>query len=323
MKKFAYILPIFLVVTFWPEQAHAAGFLSIVMEFIVGLFAKSPLEQLSDNIVELAQLINNSTSEMMRFGDMLMCSGLHGSAADTNIAGIVSIKTIGLKIYTSGAILYTIGLLIMLMTSFYLFDAAFNLSLAVILLPLVLALWPFGWTRDKLQKIINSIVYYVGIFIFLPLGVLMAKELAFTIVESTFKNSTDFSFMEAYEADQSDLIVENLGVFCMPFLKVLLFYVVAIRIIPLMAVDFCQYFFGQALTGSPMMDRITEMSKHLMKQGKKAGKFGKDVAKHQVGSSIKNKGNKMTNPSNNVFTRALGRVMAQYGRNMGRTRRGR
>ncbi len=323
MKKILYILPLFLIVTLMPKQAHAAGFLSIVVDFIAGLFSNSPLEELSNNIIKLAELINQSTSEMMRFGDMLMCSGLHGSAADIDIVGVISLKLIAPSIYLSGALLYIIGFLIMLMTSFYLFDAAFNLSISVILLPLALALWPFGWTRDKLKIVINSILYYTGVFIFLPLGVLMAKELAFSVVEMAFKSSAGFDFQTAYEADQSDLIEENLGIFCMPFLKVLLFYVVALRIIPLMATEFCKYFFGNALVGSPMMDRITQAAKHLMRQGKKAGKLGKDISKHQMGKKIEGKGNDMSNPSNNIFSRAFGRVLSQYGKNMARTRRGR
>lgn len=314
MKKFIYMLPLFLVITLMPEQAHAAGFLSVVVDFIAGLFSNSPLEELCDNIMKLAELINKSTSEMMRFGDMLMCSGLHGSAADIDLK-FISFKLIAPSIYLSGAILYILGFLIMLMTSFYLFDAAFNLSISVILLPLALALWPFGWTRDKLKIVINSLLYYVGVFIFLPLGVLMAKELAFSVVEMAFKSSVGFSFQAAYEADQSDLIEDNLGIFCMPFLKVLLFYVVALRIIPLMAMDFCKYFFGGALVGSPMMDRITQAAKHLMRQGKKIGKTGKDIAKHQTGKAIENKGKRRGG--------FLGKVISQYGKNMARTHRGR
>lgn len=320
MKKFIYIFPLFLVITLMPRQAHAAGFLSVVIDFIAGLFSKSPLEELCNNIVKLAELINKSTSEMMRFGDMLMCSGLHGSAADVDL-GFISFKLFAPSIYFSGALLYILGFLIMLMTSFYLFDAAFNLSISVILLPLVLALWPFGWTRDKLKIVINSLLYYVGVFIFLPLGVLMAKELAFTVVEMAFKASAGFSFQAAYEADQSDLIEENLGIFCMPFLKVLLFYVVALRVIPMMAMEFCKYFFGSALVGSPMMDRITQAAQHLMKQGKKVGKFGKDIAKHQTGKKLEKAGNNLSDPSKGRLSRAFGRVLSQYGKNTARTRR--
>lgn len=321
MKKILNALPIFLIITLLPQQAHA-GLFGAAIEFIAGLFQNSPLDDLCENVVKLAELINKSTSEMMRFGDMLMCSSLHGAAADVDILGIISLKLIAPSIWLSGAILYVIGFLIMLMTSFYLFDAAFNLSISVILLPLMLALWPFSWTKDKLKIVIDSLLYYLGVFIFLPLGVLMAKELAFTVVNNIFSAAAEgFSFEEAYQQDQSDLIEDNLGVFCMPFLKVLLFYIVAIRIVPLMACDFCKHFFGNALVGSPMMQRITDMGKFLLKQGKKLEKYGKDVAKHQMGKRIENYGKNKTNYMGKQSM--LGRMIEQYGKNMAKTKKGR
>ena len=39
--------------------------------------------------------------------------------------------------------------------SFYMFDVAFNLSISIILLPLGIALWPFGWTKAKLKNIVS------------------------------------------------------------------------------------------------------------------------------------------------------------------------
>ncbi|MCM1323643.1 MAG: hypothetical protein NC218_05735 [Acetobacter sp.] len=310
MKKILYTLPIFLIFCLLPTQAHA-GILNVIAEFVIGLFARSPLDDLSKNIFKLAKLINDSTADMMRFGDMLICSSLHGSAADVDFMGVFSAKIIAPSIFFSGSVLYIIGFLIMVMSSFYLFDAAFNLCIAIVLLPLALALWPFGWTRDKLKSIVDSIVYYTGLFIFLPLGVLIAKQLAFSVVTETFINAGAFNFTEAYNNDQADLIEDNLGFFCLPFLKVFLCYVVAIRIIPLMASDFCRYFFGGALGGTPIMQRLTQMSQSLIKQGKKAGKFGKDIAKHQTGDAIARMG------GNSFF----GRVMQRYGRNMARTHR--
>ncbi len=312
MKKFLHIFPIVLMITFIPEQAHAAGFLSVVLEFIIGLFKTSPLQQLSDYIIRIAEGVNDSASDMMRFGDMLLCSSLHGSAADWDIMGVVSFKVFAPSIFLSGSILYAIGFLIMILTSFYLFDAAFNLCISIVLLPLALALWPFGWTRDRLKTIIHSIVYYVGLFIFLPLGVLIAKELAFEAVRSAFAPEV-FDFNAAYEQDQSDLIEEKLGVFCLPFLKVLLCYVVAMRIIPLMAQDFCKHFFSAPLAGTPISDRLTDVAKSIAKQGKKVGKYGKDVAKHSAGKGLENFGNKLGN-------NFIGRTIARYGKQTAKTR---
>lgn len=68
------------------------------------------------------------------------------------------------------------------------FDVAFNLSLSIVLLPIALALWPFAWTRGKLKTVVESIAYYTGLFIFLPLGILIGAQLVVTIIEGAFTN---------------------------------------------------------------------------------------------------------------------------------------
>lgn len=316
MRKFLKILPIVLLVSFIPAQAHASLF-DAIGEFVSGLFTQSPMDELSANILNLAQLVNKSTSDMMRFGDMLMCTSLHGSMAVVKISvGPLSLSLghiISPCVWLSGAILYVVGFILLMMSSYYLFDAAFNLSISIVLLPLGLALWPFGWTRDKLKIIIDSIVYYVGVFIFLPLGILMAKEIAFAAVDEAFLSS-GFDFMTAYEEDKGELIEDNLGIFCLPFLKVLLCFIVASRVIPLMAMDFCKYFFGSALVGTPVADRIKDMAKSGAKQAKKAGKFGKDVAKHQAGNKISSIGGRMGGKT--------GAALAKFGQDMAKTRKG-
>lgn len=324
MKKLFYILPIFLTIVFMPTHAHADGLLTLVLDAIAGIFSNSPFQQLSDNIIKLAALVNWSISNMMKFGDMLMCSGLHGASANISL-GPVSVKFISFKIFFSGVVLYVVGFLVLLTSSFYLFDAAFNLSIAVILLPLVLALWPFGWTRDKLSGVIKSIVYYTGLFMFLPLGILIAKELIYTAVEKIFLDSAGYDLMEIYKNDQADLLEEHFSIFETGFITTVIFCIVALRIIPLFAADFCKYYFGSSLVGSPMLDRITEMGKHLMKQGKKAGKFGMDIAKHQSGNKVKDWGRNMSGYRGRAgwLVRPFGRVLSQYGKNMARTRRGR
>ena len=315
MRKFFKILSVALVVSLFANPAHAS-FLGEVKDFITGVFVGSPMDDLTNNVVRLAELVNKSTSDMMKFGDMLLCSSLHGSAADISIGvGPLSIdfKVISISLWFSGAILYMVGFVLMMMSSYYLFDAAFNLSISIVLLPLALSLWPFAWTRDNLKKVVDSIVYYIGVFIFLPLGVLMAKEIAFTVVNNAFIDASGFDFMTAYREDKGDLLEDELGLFCMTFLKVLLCFIVAVRIIPLMAMDFCKYFFGESLVQTPIADRITDVAKSGMKQAKKGGKFAKDVGKHQLGNKINSLGNSIGGN--------IGGAIARLGTKIGTTRR--
>lgn len=315
-KNYIYILLVFLTVYLWPFAVKADLLGEITVDYSRLESAREALIKLNDEIMKLTRDISNASSQMMKFGDMLLCNARYGAAAELNFSvigiDIITLDFIALDIYVSGLILFVIGFFIMMVATFYLFDIAFNLTICIALLPLALALWPFGITRDKLKLVIESILYYVGLFIFLPLGVLMAKTLIMTVVNDAFSGS-GFNFTEAFNQDQSDLIKDNLGLFSITFLKVLLCYIVALKIIPLMAGEFCEHFFGGALVGNPMNERMSEISKIAAKPFKKIGKYGKDVARHQIGKGIENKGKKSGG--------FMGRMMQRYGRQMAKTRR--
>ena len=252
------------------------------------------MDNLVDGVTNMADKINKASKEMMKIGDMLICNSLHGEAADVKleVAGIsiAKFKFISFDIFISGCVLYVLGFFIAVIASFYMFDVAFNLSLSIVLLPIALALWPFAWTRGKLKTVVESIAYYTGLFIFLPLGILIGAQLVVTIIEGAFTNSegSPIDIMTVFNEDKSDIIRDNLGVFTLTFLKVLVSYLVAMRIIPLMANEFCSHFFGGSLVGSPMSEKMTQaIAVANQKTIGKAAKFGKDVASHKIGKAIK------------------------------------
>ena len=275
------------------------------------------LDTLSNNVTSMAKQINAASSTMMKYADMLMCNALHGQSAYRDVSATFMGVTVALQFYfpnlntlLSGFVLYAIGFFIMLLASYYLFDVAFNISITLVILPMGFALWPFGWTRDKLKPMIESIVYYVGIFIFLPMGIYIAKLVVNIVVFQT----GDFDFDTAFTEDNSEAIADNLGLFSLGFLKAVICYIVAIRVIPLMAEEFCTHFFGNSLVGSPMSEALQRgielAKKHTV--GKLA-KYGADVAKSQTGKAIKSMGDK----DGNILDRAI----YNYGKQMSKTQK--
>ncbi|MBO5442035.1 MAG: hypothetical protein J6J35_03970 [Alphaproteobacteria bacterium] len=318
MKKVFRFLVFLLLFVCSANEAFALNFNFSLLNFQIQGVNISALNDLTTNITNLAVQIHNASSEMMKFGDMLLCNALHGEASylKWTVAGwTLEVQFISADIFTSGLILYILGFFIMLISSFYMFDIAFNLGISIILLPLALALWPFGWTREHLKTLISSIVYYTGLFIFLPLGILTAKELVASILDTAFASGGGFDFIEAYNADKSDLLKDNLGIFTMPFFKLLLCYIIALRLIPLFADEFCSHFFDKALVGTPMSERITKVAADLKHRTlDRATRYGKDVLRHQAGSFIENRlGNR-----NGNFLR---RTVARLGRRLARTKR--
>jgi len=321
MKKIliSFILSLFVICA----SAHQSQALTVDFDDITSLNFDQigALTELTDNITTMAGQIYKGSSQMMKYADMLKCYAEHGKGAFYSINLLIfsiSIHWIEPWTWLASLILLVIGFLIMMIASFYMFDISFNIAVSLFLLPLGLALWPFGWTRDKLKTVLENIVYYTGLFIFLPLGIAIATSLVTTVIDDTLARQTGTngrSFAEIFKDGQSDILQKSFSIFSMGFYVLLMTYIVAMYIIPLMAGEFCSHFFGNALLGSPISDKITNFVKDQVSSAKnRAGKYAKDVAKHQVGSMIKNH-------SSARSSNFLSRVMHRYGSNMAKTKK--
>ncbi len=308
MKKFLRYIFLFLALLFTAPGVMAQG---ASPEISIAGQEITAMNNLINGVKKMADQINKATNQMMKIGDMLICNSIYGEAA-FRIKVIIEIKLIAFDIFISGCILYVLGFFISVIASFYMFDVAFNLSLCIVLLPLALALWPFAWTRDKLQPVVEGIAYYTGLFIFLPLGILIGAEIVDTIINASFGQDTDIKAI--FDEDKSDIIRDKLGVFTLTFLKVLVSYLVAMRMIPLMADEFCKHFFDGSMAGQPLSDRISQIVAAVNKRTiGKVGKYGNDVIKHQTGKRLQARGEK----SNSFF----GRTLARYGKQMAKTKK--
>ena len=151
-----------------------------------------------------------------------------------------------------------------------------------------MSLWLFGWTKDYLKKVIDSITFYTGLFIFLPLGILLAKEIVQAVVDGVIVQHTNIETL--FKEDNADAIKDVFGLFTMSVLKLIICYMLAFKIIPTMADEFCKHFFDKNLAGSPLGDKIKQIvdkTKNAIK--KKVGGYAGDVLKasdFKVGNSV-------------------------------------
>ena len=316
MKKFVILLIFSLSFLFNPSNVNA-DLINVQNVQYGATSGGNAMQNLSNNITNMARSINNASSEMMNFADMLWCNSLHGKAADwpisiphTNISK--TFRVVSIELWLSSFFLTIIGFMVLVATAFYMFDVAFNLSLSITLLPLAIALWPFGWTRSKLKDVVESIAYYTGVFIFLPLGIVIANAIIQDAAASAFGGDIE-TLRNAFRNDQSDLIQEHLAFYRLSFLKILLCYILALKIIPLLAGDFCSHFFGESLAGNPISERITQRLSRLTHNTiGSVGKYGKDAVKHQTGNAIKNLGDEKGN--------FIQRATYNMGKSMGKTK---
>lgn len=330
MKKILYFTFILLTLLSFTNKASADLFSASVS--VSQEMGGSAMQTLIDNVTSLTRQINTASSQMMKVGDMLTCNARYGKVAywDFNVPIFniqISLHVIDIFIWIYGMVLYIIGFFLLLVASFYLFDVAFNLSTSIVLLPLGLALWPFAWTREKLRTVVQNIVYYTGLFMFLPLGVLIATRIAMTTIDVAFqKASVDgIDFVTAYEEDQSEVITEIFSFSSFAFWKIVICYVVCLKIIPLLADEFCTHFFGKALLGSPMQDQLQSALNKFHKYRKKLGKWTKDVGKHQYGRGMEKLGKTMSNSNSNTMKKLglkkLGGIVEDYGKRTKKTQK--
>lgn len=279
------------------------------------------LNELNTYIEQVMKDVNKGASEMMKIADMLRCNAIHGKASYTTIS--IPKTSVGVRVHLVdphflfvSLILYVLGFFILMVASFYMFDVAFNVSVTLLILPLGLALWPFGWTRDKLKVMIESIAYYTGIFIFLPLGILIGVKIVTGVAEASFSGAggDTINLYTAFKDDNTDALSQAFGFWSLGFLKILLCYIVALRVVPLMATEFCSHFFGSSLLGNPIHDKVAQFSQKL-KQATidRAAKHGMNIVRAQTGNMIKNAGNKNGN--------IIDRTLYQYGKEVAKPKK--
>ncbi len=311
IKKYLHILLVIAIMLLACEYAFA----DVATPDFSGTPGGSEIGKLVNNITNMAKEIHKASNKMMKFGDMLICASLYGKAAEIGVPFLPNIRLISLTLFFAGGIFYILGFMIMMIASFYMFDVAFNLVISIMLLPIGLSLWLFAWTKDKVSTIMLNIAYYTGLFIFLPLGILLGKTLVATVIDTALPTGGDI--WNIYNYDQSELLEDHLGIIQRPFLMILLSYILAIKIIPLMADDFCTHFFGAALVGNPMKENLAQLGNMVKKHTiDRAAKYAKDVAKHQTGNAIKNAGEKMGGENAGFVSRTI----ARYGAEMAKTK---
>lgn len=310
MRKLLHILFFVAVFTLISECAFAGAWSKPNFSATPG---GEHIGKLVTKIETITMKIHEASTKMMRYGDMIICASLYGKAAEIDLI-LFKIQVVDLTLFIVGGIFYILGFFIMMIASFYMFDVAFNLIVTIILLPIALSLWLFSWTKDKLATVMQNIAYYTGLFIFLPLGILIGCKIVTVVIDDALSSNLESYF----DRDRSEELEELLGLISLPFLKILLSYVLAIKIIPLMADDFCTHFFGKALAGNPMKENVAQIAQMVKKHTlDKVAKYAGDVIKHQTGTAIKNAGEKMGGENPGLLSRAI----SSYGANMAQTKK--
>ena len=234
--------------------------------------------------------ISQSIAMVSVLGDTLMCHAVHGQdkksvkIPKTNIS-LFSYPNV--PMWLCGAIIYFFGFMMVLAISFYVVDIAFKLGLAILLLPIGVALWPFSAKikdLDLLAKLLAIILKSAAIFVFLALTTSFALNLIGVAV-----GGLEEVFDAITENADSDVVSEHFTLASSAFLIVVVALIYGFKLIGAAVSDYASKFFpdkafGQAAPIHGMMTQSVDFT--TKKVVKPAAALAHDITTTQAGRGV-------------------------------------
>ena len=258
---------------------------------------------LLNNLMTYVGAVDGTTTNHMKLGHMIICHSTHQGAWN------IGIFIPNVWIWLCGAFIWFFGFMMTLSILYYLVDMSFKLGFALVALPIVTGLWPFNITRGKFSACIKIILEAAGIFIFLAMtsavglilvnsaiGAGQAIEAGGATPEAILQqmeNNTGINELYAsIEAGDNEKISDTFMLWGSCFILIVFAYLYALKIIGSTMKDYVSVFFNGGLGGSPMHDKLTQATDMVKQKAVAAGKYAKDVVKHQSKLGLQGMANK-------------------------------
>ncbi len=272
-------------------------------------------DSVMQSIYNTTGLLHGATSLIMTLGSALTC---HATRTDKQFVSILGIKLFSypnIPVWICGAIVFCMGFMITLSITFYLVDIAFKLGIAVILLPVGIALWPFPPTNNKLSALISVILHNAAIFAFLGLTVTYAIHLLSAAVGDLGQ-----AFNEI-ETANTDAVSNRFTLASTGFIVIVFALAYGMKLIGSTVADFADKFFPDNAVGggqgaSPIHGAMTQGMDFVKKKAiQPAVSFASDVAETQLGRATAAIGRKIEGNGKGVHG-FMGGMMVAVGTKM-------
>lgn len=261
---------------------------------------------LLNNLMTYVGAVDGTVTNHMKLGHMVTCHAVHHGAWN------VGILIPNFWIWFCGAAIWFAGFMMTLSILYYLVDMSFKLGFALIALPIVTGLWPFGITRDKFGACVKIILNAAGIFVFLALttatglvlvdSAIMAGQIAEqpgslppeAILQSMDRDKGITELYAAIEDGDNEKLSDTFLLWGSSFLLIMFAYLYAIKLIGSTVSDYVDQFFGDKLLGkqSPMHHKLRQATDMVKQKGLEAASFAWDGIKHQGKKGFTNFANK-------------------------------
>lgn len=229
-----------------------------------------------NKIMLFTENLDKTVSTNLVIGHALTCHALNAGAWD-----LVLFFMVNLWIWLCGAAIWFCGFMLTLSICYYLLDISFKLGFAVLALPVVIGLWPFNLTKDKLKTCLSIIFSSAATFAFLAL----TTTYALVLISSAMRDlPTLFAAIERGDAIWISETFDITG----PYLLIILFaYLYSIKLIGSTISDYVDKFFSDGVFGSqsPMHHKLTQATDIVKQKALGAGGFAYDALKTQAGKA--------------------------------------
>ena len=251
-----------------------------------------------NNLMTYVAAVDGTTTQHMKLGNMITCHATHHGAWN------VGILIPNLWIWLCGAAIWFAGFMMTLSILFYLVDMSFKLSFALIALPIVVGLWPFSVTKDRLYACVKIIINAAGIFIFLSMttavglvlvdSAIEAGEIAESglpataIMQAMDRDQGVQQLYEAIENQENDKISDKFMLWGSSCLLILFAYLYAVKIIGSTMSDYVEKFFPSSITDglSPIHQKMVQKLDMIKQKALEPVNYAKDVVKYQGGKGL-------------------------------------
>lgn len=232
-----------------------------------------------NNVLALTQGVDHVVSENLVIGHALTCHSTHAGAWVNETILNFRIIIPNIWIFICGLLIWFAGFMLVLGVCFYLLDITFKLGLAIMIFPVVMGLWPFSLTANKLSICIATILRSAAIFAFLAI----TTSFAMALISVSLRDVPEL--YERIVAGDAKWVSDTFDITGPYFIILVFAYLYSIKLVGETISSFVDKFFsgGIAAGASPMHSEMTRMTDISKKTALGVGAYGVAAAKYQGG----------------------------------------
>ena len=249
-------------------------------------YTYSGVELLSADMLNKIMGFNESLDRVVStnlvIGHALTCHSVNAGAWVNHSIMDFQIIIPNVWIWLCGAAIWFAGFMLVLAVSYYLLDISFKIGIAIMIFPLLMALWPFSITAGKVKTCIKTMLSSAAIFAFLAI----TTSYAMAMISVTLRDVPEL--FERVEKGDSKWISDTFDITGPYFILILFAYLYSIKLVRSTVDDYVNKFFGGGLmaNASPMHSEMTRLTDIAKKATVGAGKAAVGAATGGAGKVL-------------------------------------